>query len=385
MSLRTNLATLEIWGLTGVLTYQFYGRDYEMKIVFLSYLHGFGGAEKQIIMLANAMVERGHDVTLISICADNNCYFLDERVKYIFLPDRQKGILRIAGRYQDIKEKLKELRPDATVSFWFQSAYLTAAMPKSITGKVIYSERGDPGDKEYKGFLGIVRKMTLPHIDGFVFQSRGAQKYFNSKVQKRSAVIPNPVFVNAEDFPEVHVRRKAIVTVGRLHPQKNQKLLIDAFAMIASQIPEYTLEIYGDGELKETLQKQINDLNLAERAHLKGTSKQIHKLIYDASLFVLSSDYEGLPNTLLEAMSLGIPSISTDCKPGGAREIIQDGVTGIITPIGDKEKLAEAIMCLLSDKQKGQKMADKARISMSHFTPARVYDKWEKALSCNEW
>lgn len=97
-----------------------------MKIVFLSYLHGFGGAEKQNVMLANAMSERGHDVILISISADNNYYQLDKNVSYVFLPDRKKNVLRIFTRYQDIKKKLEELKPDITVNFWFQSAYMTA-------------------------------------------------------------------------------------------------------------------------------------------------------------------------------------------------------------------------------------------------------------------
>lgn len=353
-----------------------------MKIVFLSYLHGFGGAEKQNVMLANAMAERGHDVTLISICADNNCYPLDERVKYTYLPDRKSNVFRIITRYQDIKRKLKEIEPDVTVNFWFQSAYMTAIMKKSITGKVVYSERGDPGDKEYSGALGLIRELTLPRIDGFVFQSKGAQNYFNKKVQKRSTVIPNPVFVKAEDYPEVKERRKAIVTVGRLHPQKNQKLLIDAFALIADKIPEYTLEIYGDGELKDELQRQIDELRLTDRVFLKGTSKQIHKLIYDAALFVLSSDYEGLPNTLLEAMALGIPSISTDCKPGGAREIIENGVNGMITPIGNKEELAKIMLQVLRDRSIQQSFSANSRATVSKYYPDLIYTNWETKLQC---
>ena len=353
-----------------------------MRIVFLSYLHGFGGAEKQNVMLANAMAARGHDVTLISICADNNCYSLDNRVKYIFLPDRKTSILRIVTRYQDIKKELKELRPDVTVNFWFQSAYMTAAMRKSVTGKVIYSERGDPSDKEYKGVMGLIRKLSLPRIDGFVFQSKGAQNYFNKSVQKRSTIIPNPVFVKADDYPIVEERRKSIVTVGRLHPQKNQKLLIDAFALIADKIPEYSLEIYGAGELKDELQRQIDELRLTDRVFLKGTSKQIHKLIYDAALFVLSSDYEGLPNTLLEAMALGIPSISTDCKPGGAREIIENGVNGMITPIGNKEELAKVMLQVLRDRSIKQRFSTNSRTAVAKYYPDLIYTNWETKLQC---
>lgn len=351
-----------------------------MKIVFLAYLHGFGGAEKQIVMLANAMAERGHDVTLISICADNNCYTLDSRVKYIFLPDRETNALRIITRFQDIKKELIGIKPAVTVNFWFQSAYMAALMNKTITGKVIYSERGDPGDKEYSGVLGLIRKLTLPRIDGFVFQSKGAQSYFDNKVQQRSVVIPNPVFLSAEDCPAVRERRKTIVNVGRLHSQKNQELLIDAFAEIADKIPEYTLEIYGDGELKMALQTKIDSLALTNRVFLKGTSKQIHRLIYDASLFVLSSDYEGIPNTLLEAMSLGIPCISTDCRPGGAREIIEDGVDGTIVPVCDKEKLSNAILTALLHTNRVEKMAMVAKRNMSRYAPNQIYSKWNQFM-----
>ena len=351
-----------------------------MKIVFLSYLHGFGGAEKQIVMLANAMAERGHDVTLISICADNNCYDLSDKVKYIFLPDRKTNVLRIITRYYDIRKKLAELKPDATISFWFQSAYMTALMKKSITGKVIYAERGDPGDKEYSGLLGVMRSLTLPLIEGFVFQSKGAQSYFSDSVQNRSTVIPNPVFVKDEDYPAVNERRKAVVTVGRLHPQKNQKLLIDAFSLITDQLPEYTLEIYGDGKLKGELQKRIDDLGLHNRAFLKGTSKEIHKLIYDASLFVLSSDYEGLPNTLLEAMALGIPCISTDCKPGGAREIIDDGIDGIIVDRGNQKELAEQILHVINNEAYSKRLSKNAIQKMKLFSPNEIYSEWEEFL-----
>lgn len=349
-----------------------------MKIVFLSYLNGFGGAEKQNVMLANAMSEQGHDVTLISICADNNRYDLDEEVKYIFLPDRKTNALRLFTRYHDIKRELERIKPDLTVSFWFQSAYMTALMKKSITGKVIYSERGDPGDKEYHGVMGAIRLLTLPRIDGFVFQSKGAQSYFNKSVQSRSTVIPNPVFVKTEYYPTVEERRKAIVTVGRLHPQKNQKLLINAFAMIEDKIPEYTLEIYGEGELKDSLQQQIDRLDLSNRIFLKGTSKEIHKLIYDAALFVLCSDYEGLPNTLLEAMALGIPCISTDCRPGGAREIIEDGIDGIIVPVGNEEELAKAMIQLLKNYNDALEKSKAAQKKMTKYQKSEIYLQWDK-------
>ena len=349
-----------------------------MNIAFLAYLEGYGGAEKQMVMLANEMARRGHKVHMISISVDNNYYLLDDAVKYSYIPDKHGRALRHISRYCEIAKKLKSIRPDITLNFWYQSAYMVAGMSKKITGKVVFSERADPGDKEYDGLLGKIRAITLPRIDGFVFQSRGAQQYFDKSVQDRSVVIANPIFVKKTDYPEVKERRKAIVTIGRLHPQKNHKLLIDSFALIADQIPEYKLEIWGDGELKDELKRQIESYGLSDRVLLKGTSNKIHDLIYDASLFVLSSDYEGLPNTLLEAMTLGIPSISTDCRPGGAREIINDGENGLITPVGDREQLGEAMKELIINRDKAMAMASKAAVAMERYRSEIIYSEWEK-------
>lgn len=349
-----------------------------MKLLFLSFLHGFGGAERQNVMLANALVDRGHDVTLVSMSVNNTFYDIDSRINYIYLPDRSKGILNLLSRYHDIKSLIKTIKPDLTVNFWFQPAYMTAMMSKRLTGKVIYSERGDPGDNEYSGILGMIRKVVLPRIDGFVFQSKGAQDFFENNVKKRSVVIPNPVFIHADDFPTITTRRKSIVTVGRLHPQKNQMLLINAFARIVDTFSDYKLEIYGDGDLKDELQSRIDSLEISDKAILKGTSKKIHNLIYDAALFVLSSDYEGIPNTLLEAMALGIPCISTDCRPGGARELIHSGNDGLIVPINDETALANAIKDLLSDEEKASEMGIKAKKTAQRFDPISIYSQWER-------
>ena len=349
-----------------------------MRVVFLSFLKGFGGAKRQNVLLAKELALKGHDVIILSLSVDNNLYDLGDNIQYEFIPDRKRGLFKIIKRYVDIKKRLKELRPDLTVSFWYQPMYLCAMMSKKITGKLVYSERTDPGDAKYKGWLGIVRKITLPRIDGFVFQSKGAQRYFPLSVRKKSTIISNPVFIKAEDYPDVQKRRKAIVTVGRLHPQKNHRLLIEAFSEVASQFPDYVLEIYGDGELKEELQKQIMSLRLNNRVFLKGTSKQVFDLIYDSEIFVLSSDYEGVPNSLLEALALGIPCISTDCRPGGARELIEDGVNGIVVPLNDKDELAAAMIKLLSDKQLAMKYSIKRIDTINKHNPERIYNQWEK-------
>lgn len=351
-----------------------------MKIVCVGYLHGAGGAERQIIMLANALSERGHEVHLVILVENKSKYDIADKVKIHNLTkvESKKGN-KIMNRFRALKDVLNVIRPDVSLHYWLQSAYFCAMMDKSVSGKVIYSERGDPGDVEYKGFLGIVRDMAFKRIDGFVFQSEGARDYFKESVKRKSVVIHNSVSIPEDKYLKpCEIREKKIVNVGRLHPQKNQKLLIHSFSKIASDFPEYTLEIYGDGELRVELQKQIDDLGLTERVFLKGTTRSVLDYVYTASLFVLSSDYEGMPNALMEAMAIGVPCISTDCRPGGARTLICDNVNGWITPIGDVNRLSSCMgEVLLRCEKNDEIILNAMKIRESH-SKKNVFDDWER-------
>lgn len=349
-----------------------------MKLMFIGFMEGFGGAEKMLIMLANEVANRGHDISLVSLRKNNPKYEINDLVKYIFLPDRGNNKISImANRYKDLKNIIHQRNPDLIINFWFQPSYFCAFMGKDIAEKTIYAERGDPFDKEYSGLMGIIRKISFKKLGGFVFQSKGAQGCFDESVKRRSCIIHNPVFINPEDYPIPTQRDQKVVTVGRLHPQKNQELLIEAFTMLPPDKDNYKLEIYGDGELKQNLQKKIDDLGLSHRVLLKGTFKDVHKRIADASLFVLSSDYEGMPNVLLEATTIGIPVLSTDCRPGGAREIIQEGVNGEIVPCGDANTLSRVMNNLLSHPEICEKYSIEGRKVGKRFLPEEIYTEWE--------
>ena len=351
----------------------------KMKLLFVGYLHGFGGAEKMQINLANAMAEKGHEVLFISLAENNLKYTLSEKVKYKFIKDKGKNKMTILlNRYFNLKALLSSKEHDLSVHFWLQSAYMCAFMSDKIANKTIYCERSDPYDKEYSGFLGKIRNLSFKRIRGFVFQSKGARNYFGEKVQNKSCIIFNPVFIKKEDFQISLVREKRIVTVGRLHEQKNQKLLIEAIKMLPSKYDNYIIEIYGDGPLEEELQKLIIKYNLSKRIILRGTFKDIHKRIVNASLFILTSDYEGMPNALMEAMALGLPCISTDCRPGGAKELIKNKENGIIIPCNDKLALVEAIKFMLENQSIANKMGEKAKEIIDIANPEQIYKMWEK-------
>lgn len=353
-----------------------------MKIICVAYLHGSGGAERQITMLANALCTRGHEVYLAVLAENNRKYEISNGVTVCDLTYAEKKKNRIFQRGKALRKLYEEIQPDVTIHYWLQSTYLTAFMHEDKYGKIIYSERGDPGDSEYNGILGVIRSVAFKEVNGFVFQSEGAQDYFAENIRNRSVVIHNSV-----ELPEgkylvpCKQREKKIVSVGRLHPQKNQKLLISAFAQIANQFSEYNLEIYGDGALHEELNTLISNYGLENRVFIYATRPDIYDYVYSASLFVLSSDYEGMPNALMEAMALGVPCISTDCRPGGARTLIENGVNGYIVPIGDARALAKSMQQLLENGALAENVASQGILLRKSHSSLLVFDRWNSFIS----
>ena len=355
-----------------------------MKIVTVGYLHGAGGAERQIILLSNQLAKRGHEVILLVLAENLTSYEIDPNVLVVDLSDVEAGVRssfgKIIKRLIAFRKYIKEEKPDVIINYNLQSAYFCMTLCKKERGKVIYSERGDPYDAEYSGLLGLIRDYTVKHMDGLVFQTEGARDFFSDDVKQKSIVIHNSVNIPQDKYPIPAVREKRIVNVGRLHRQKNQKLLIDAFAKISDSFPGYKLEIYGDGELHDELQRQINDLGLKDMIVFYPSRKDLWNCIYNASLFVLTSDYEGMPNALMEAMALGLPCISTDCRPGGARSLIEDGENGFIVPVRNVDALTEAISHCLSKEEIREKIAVNARKIMETHSEKVLFDKWDKFI-----
>ena len=353
-----------------------------MKILTVGYLHGAGGAERQIILLSNQLAVRGFDVTLCILAENKSKYPINDDVKIVDLSKREgKSRLHILKRLLSFRKCVNKVKPDVIVNYNLQSAYFCLTLSKNARGKVVYSERGDPYDDEYSGILGFLRDYTVRKMDGLVFQSEGARDFFPSSVIQKSIVIHNSVNIPQNQYPMPNVREKRIVSVGRLHHQKNPHLLIDAFARIANRFIDYTFDIYGDGELRKELQDHIDRLALHNRIHLIPSRSDVFDCIYKASLFVLASDYEGMPNALMEAMALGLPCISTDCRPGGARTLIEDGVSGVIVPCRDVEKLSGAMEYVLNNPDKGEMFAQNARLLQNTHTDFLIFNKWSDYIN----
>lgn len=349
-----------------------------MRIMFVTPSMNYGGAERVISILCNEWEKQKHSICLVITGENSKCvYPLAKGIKIVCL----RGI-DAANKFTHLK-LIKKIRriirieaPDVVITFINDICAYTAISMIGFKIPLIYSERNDPNKVNQRKKDKIFRKIAEYFSKGIVFQTRGAQLCYSKNVQKKSTIILNPM--NIVDLPKCDYEniRQEIVAVGRLEPQKNHKLLIEAFSKITDKYPEYILKIYGTGSLEQKLKEQIKNLSLETKVFLMGNSNHILDDIKKASLFVLSSDFEGLPNSLIEAMALGLPCLSTDCSPGGAREVIKNGENGLLTKCGDANQLAEAMMFLLEKRCRSIEFGKKAMHIREKVESSHIADCW---------
>lgn len=348
------------------------------KILFYINAINGGGAERVMVNLAKYFSENEYETVLVTSFQDTWEYPLGAKVRRLTLENeelKQSRIKRNLSRIKKLRLICKQEKPDVLVSFMEEPNFRAILATRGLPVKTLVSVRNDP-NKEYAGKLGwFVGKVLLPMADGCVFQTGDAQKWFPKRLQKKSKIIYNAV---KEDFYSVERKpiRGEIVTCGRLTEQKNHKLLINAFAKVQKAYPFAVLKIYGEGTLREELQDQIDALNLNEKVFLMGATNNVAKALETADLFVLSSDYEGMPNALMEAMAAGVPCISTDCPCGGPRELFAETLSDKLVQCGNVEELAEKICKALEAAENGMKEKNRAEI----FKPDRVNQTWKNYI-----
>lgn len=335
-----------------------------------------GGAERVISILANHYVEMGWDVNIIMLLNNKVEYKLAPEVNFVDLSDENKSRWAMVPYWlKGIRGYIKNFHPDILMSFATRINLFTIIAKAFIKVPLIISERNDP-KADTRGHLA---KMMIPFLyplaDKIVFQTEYAKSCFTKHIRENGVIIYNPIAVMSKASDE---KAKKIVNVGRLDVQKNQRLLIRAFARISEKYPDYILQIYGEGKLREELQQLIEELGLTEKVFLMGNILDIHEKIRDAEMFVLSSDYEGLSNALLEALLMGIPCISTTCA--GSTEIINDGENGLLVPINDIYALTEAMMKLIEDKELAKKLGENALNINNLVGEDIVVGKWDKLI-----
>ena len=378
MSIKDTLKNTRFWGIARILygnlfNYYLLHRpvpvicpEKETVFVLVSSLYG-GGAERIACNLASGLTENYH-VVLVFFNDKGKTYPIDEAVEIIRIP-RFGGKAEKRDRLRaEYVGRLKRAR-NTIASFSFMYTMNRINVLSKNDEKVICSERNNPAKREPE-HMPAIREM-YKQADFVVFQSSLVRDLFSDEIRAHSTILPNPVEVSCHQ--SAHTKHR-IVNIGRLNPQKNQSMLIRAFARFSRQYADYTLSFYGAGELLPDLKKQAETLGLRDKVHFYGNVEHVHEAVADAEMFVLSSNYEGLCNALLECMMMGMACISTACE--GSVDVIRDGENGLLTEVGNEEQLLQAMLRLAENAELREQFGKAAGKTAERFRRDVVVRQW---------
>lgn len=348
------------------------------EIIIVTISLGNDGAERVLSELANEWASSGHQVTVVQTRPNAyGCeYTLSERIEQLQIeaPGRFKIIRYLREIFKLVK--ILKKRPEAcAVSFLSASSFILAVSSWFTKNRLIFSERNNPRECPAGIYQQILRNFAFYFADVCVFQTEDAKQYFSRAIQKKGVIIPNPV---KGDLPKRHTgeRRKAVITACRLHPQKNLKMMIDAFVMFHREFREYKLEIYGQGVLEKELKEYTVSLGAEEYILFLGFEPHIEDKMADCSIYISSSDYEGISNSMLEAMGMGLPVVVTDCPVGGARMVIENGKNGILVPVGDARALYLGMKEIIQNPEFAKTISQNASLIRYQFPLKKIAGKW---------
>lgn len=304
----------------------------------------------------------------------------NEDVHYLpSLGEHKRGLLGFYKTIKAIRKTILAINPDIVVSFVSDVAVCTRLATLGMRHLIVVSaERGDPFTLK-----PIWRKLVswaYRHSDFCIFQLPNARDFFGKSILKKSFVIPNAAFLNTTKIGIHHVRKKTIVSIGRFVWEKGYEYLIEAFSNLKEKHPDYQLILYGAGPFLDQYKKQVETLGLNEDVIFPGYTYDIAEALKDEGIFVLPSRYEGIPNALIEALLVGIPTISCDCSPGGPRFLTNDGKHGSIVPVGNVKSLTDAMNQLIEDTALYQRYENLGPTIADALSPSKIEKLWLDAF-----
>jgi GalNAc-alpha-(1->4)-GalNAc-alpha-(1->3)-diNAcBac-PP-undecaprenol alpha-1,4-N-acetyl-D-galactosaminyltransferase len=366
-----------------------------MRILFfVSSMHA-GGAERVAATLASGWARRGDSVTLApTYTKKGSCFYsLNPAVKLVWVADRMGWLGRTLfpsiSKWFAIRRLVRENNPDVIISFLTNVNVVVLFATRGLGVPVVVCERTNPAFSSSSGaFLQRLRRFSYPWANAVVLQSHDSVDAFRQMVPriKELAVVPNPLppdlrDVNIAAAPAPAPARRLVVAMGRLVPFKRFDALIQAFAALANDYPDWDLAIWGDGPQRDELMQQVQETGLASRISLPGRTEQPWQEMAKADIFVLTSQVEGFPNVLLEAMALGRACVTVDC-PSGPRELSQDGKYALLTPLGDQPALCRAMAQLMDDSTLRDVMGRHAAASVQErYGLPEIMLRWDDVMA----
>lgn len=339
-----------------------------------------GGAERVIAQLANYFTEKDISCRIITTENGEVMYPLHEKIDIVAIGKKSnnKVIDRIL-RYKTIRIVVQKNKPDVVLTMP-EDTGIYAILALIGTGIPVYvSERNNPWVMPDVKITRLLRKVAYPFAQGIIFQTQMAKSFFPQYIQKKGVVLQNPVDATRIPEPYIGERKKVFSAVGRLEPQKNFPMLIRAFSEFHKREKDYKLVIYGEGRERINIENLVKELHLENSVSLPGRNKDVLNCINDCAAFILSSDYEGMPNALIEAMCMGMPVISTDCPSGGPREIIENEKNGLLIPVNDELRMTQAMFNIIKDGDSCLLGQNAYKIG-KHLMDASVFEDWKNVL-----
>ncbi len=358
------------------------------NILFITNSLGFGGAEKMLTFVANQLSLRGYNCGIVNLNVvgdyiNAHKQKLEEDIALYTVDQPPEGANKNLFRLKEIYRAAKEFNADVLIGFTEYPNLYTKIVSMLLGVPSIMSERGDPERTGVgKGFKNQIVLKFINGSKGGVFQTDGAKAYYGKGLQRRGIVIPNPIFVTGE-IPNVaqSEREKSVVSVARLDNfQKRYDVMLDAFKLFSDKHPDYVLKLYGKGGDEELIRSWVHDRNLDDKVLFPGLTKQPMQDTCLDGMFLITSDFEGISNSLLEAMAAGLPCVSTDHTPGGARLLITDHENGLLAPIRDPEALAKAMCEFAENPALAEKCGNNAKEVVNRFAPDKIIDMWENYI-----
>lgn len=353
-----------------------------MNMMFVVDRLDFGGAGRVISVLANEFYKRGNNVCIVVYFSSNVTYSLEEGIEVISMVDikSNRNADNLLQRILRLRKAYKTNKIDVVISFMTElNVYAIIANFFCGKRKIIISERNNPYKSPRERSVRILRDLFYRFADGFVFQTEEARDFFSKKISKKSEIILNPL---SDRIPNAYLgeREKRIVSVGRLNEQKNYPLAIKSVEKVLLHHPQYIYEIYGEGEMYDELNRMIKEKGLESKIFLRGQKENIYDLIKKAGVFLLSSDYEGMSNALIEAMALGIPVVSTDHPIGGAKRLIKNGVNGFLVSVGNDDEITERIEQIIADSEYNYLISREETKIRENLSKNNIVNQWNKYI-----
>lgn len=346
-----------------------------------------GGAERVVATLATAWARRGRSVTLLTFDDGRRppFYALDPVVRHrpLALAGVSHGwaerVTANLGRIRALRRAIRASRPDAVLGFTDSTNVLVLCAAGRTRWPVIVSEHTDPERHHLPRVWKLLRRLTYRWAAAIVTPNEETRDLFPPALRARTRVIPNPVPRPASPRPPRAGEARLVVSIGRLAEEKGHDRLIEAFARVAGPRPTWRLVIAGEGPLRAGLEALRDRLGLSERVELPGLVTDVGELLARADLYVLASRREVFPMALCEAMASGVPPVAVAYRPG-VREIVRDGVDGVVVPEGDVGALAAAMARLMDDDGARAALAARAVEVVERYGVERVLGLWDALL-----